>query len=263
MPSENYSELQIREVFHLEFLRYFARKVKPDFYALKGGVNLRLFFNSIRYSEDMDLDVRGIEVRILKEGIMDILWMPSFRDNLKPFGIKQIIPPAIERAKQTETTQRFKIHLITSADVDLFTKIEFSRRGMTGEAVVQSPLEPVLRAYKLTPVLVPHYDIQSAVMQKIKALAGRTVIQARDIFDLYVLNSQFNPGAVKTAMPIEKKVLVKAYENIFEINFEVFRETVIAYLALEDQPVYNNPSVWEDIRLKTAGFIEQLKGKYA
>src|SRR3989338_465871 len=146
MTSDNYSELQVREVFHLEFLRYFGRRVKPDLYALKGGVNLRLFFNSIRYSEDMDLDVRRIGVHSLKECVMNILRMPAFKDNLKPFGIKQIIPPAIEHAKQTETTQRFKIHLITSADVDLFTKIEFSRRGMPGEAVVQTPLESLLRA---------------------------------------------------------------------------------------------------------------------
>src|SRR3989338_8882335 len=100
MNSDNYSELQIREVFHLEFLRYFGRRVKPYFYALKGGVNLRLFFNSIRYSQDLDLDVKGIGVHLLKECVMNILQMPAFEGNLKPFGIKQIIPPEIEHAKQ-------------------------------------------------------------------------------------------------------------------------------------------------------------------
>jgi Nucleotidyl transferase AbiEii toxin, Type IV TA system len=183
MNGDNYSELQIREVFHLEFLRYFGRKVRPAFYALKGGVNLRLFFNSIRYSEDMDLDVEKIEVGWLKDYVMGILQMPAFQENLKPFGIKQIIPPAIERAKQTQTTQRFKVHLITYADVNLFTKVEFSRRGMTGEAVVQTPLDSILRAYKIAPVLVSHYDLYSAVMQKVKALAGRSVIE---IFLIYI-----------------------------------------------------------------------------
>lgn len=37
-----------------------------------------------------------------------------------------------------------------------------------------------------------HYNVQSAAMQKITALAGRSVIQARDIFDLYILSSQFD-----------------------------------------------------------------------
>ena len=263
MNGDNYSELQIREVFHLEFLRYFGRRVKPYFYALKGGVNLRLFFNSIRYSEDMDLDVKGIGVYSLKECVMNILRMPAFEGNLKPFGIKQIIPPEIEHAKQTETTQRFKIHLITSADVDLFTKIEFSRRSVSGEAVVQAPLESLLRAYKIGPVLIPHYGIQPAVMQKIRALAGRAVIQARDIFDLYMLNSQYSPSKAETAMPVQKSVFLKAHENVFEVKFAVFRDTVVAYLPPEDQPVYNNPSVWEEIQLKTAGFIEQLEKEYA
>jgi predicted nucleotidyltransferase component of viral defense system len=263
MAESVYSDLQIREIFHLEFLRSFGRKIKPDLYALKGGVNLRLFFNSIRYSEDMDLDVRGAGVYFFKDCVMNILRSLGFQENLKSFGIKQVISPAIERAKQTETTQRFKVHLITSADVDLFTKIELSHRGMAGEAVVQAPSERILRAYKIAPVLIPHYDINSAVTHKIKALAGRTIIQARDIFDLYILSAQLNPDAAKKTIPEEGSIFSKAYDNIFEIKFEVFRDTVVSYLAVEDQAAYNNPSAWEEIRLKTAAFIEQLRKKYA
>ena len=48
-----YNSLQLREVFHLEFLRWLGRSVKSEAYAVKGGVNLRLFFRSFRYSEDM------------------------------------------------------------------------------------------------------------------------------------------------------------------------------------------------------------------
>jgi len=263
MEIDNYSQLQVREVFHLEFLRYFGRRVKSGLYALKGGVNLRLFFKSIRYSEDMDLDVKGIEVYALKDCVMNILQMPAFKENLMPFGIKQIIAPAIEHAKQTETTQRFKIHLITSDGMDLFTKIEFSRRGISEEAIAQMPSESILRAYKISPVLIPHYGIHSAVIQKIKVLAGRTAIQARDIFDLYMLNPQYALGRPVQAAPIQKNVFLKAYENIFEVKFEVFRDTVVIYLPVEDQPAYNNPSAWEQIQLKAAGFIEQLKKEYA
>ena len=262
MEGDNYSDLEIREVFHLEFLRYLGRRVRPERYALKGGVNLRLFFNSIRYSEDMDLDAVGIRVYSLKEHVMDILRSQAFQGNLKSFGIKEIVPPAIERAKQTETTQRFKIHLITSANVDLFTKIEFSRGGMSGEAIVETPSDPVLRRYKINPVLVPHYDINSAVTQKIKALSGRTVVQARDIFDLYLLSPRYLTGKAKEHMLMEKGVFRRAYENISEVRFEVFRDAVIAYLSVEDQPVYDNPSAWEEIRLRTAAFISQLEKEY-
>ena len=183
MTTMVYNSLQLRELFHIEFLRWLGRKVKAGHYALKGGVNLRFFFNSFRYSEDMDLDINGIGVDTLKDTVMKILQSSSFQDSLKPFGVERIVPPDITRAKQTQTTQRFKIHLITSASVEFFTKVEFSRRGFKGKVVAEFPSDTILREYKLPPLLVPHYDIQSTIMQKIEALATRSVIQARDIFD--------------------------------------------------------------------------------
>jgi len=251
------NQLQLREVFHLEFLRRLGRKLKSDAYALKGGVNLRFFFKSFRYSEDMDLDARGIGVAELQETVMKILTASAFQDNLKPFGIAGIIPPDIAKAKQTETTQRFKIHLILQSGEDLFTKIEFSRRGFSGNAAVEAIDNAVLRAYKLTPVLAPHYDIHAAVAQKIRALSDRSAVQARDIFDLYVVSSQY-PGDVKKPDKIETGVFTKAYERVFEVEFGQFRDTVISYLSIEDQAVYDKPHTWEEIRLKTAQFIEEL-----
>jgi hypothetical protein len=249
-----YSSLQLREVFHIEFLRRFSRKVKPECYAVKGGVNIRFFFQSFRYSEDMDLDVRRISVSALKDIVINILKTRAFQENLKPFGIKEIIPPNIGSAKQTETTQRFKIHLITSAGEDLFTKIEFSRRGFDGKVIVEAVPDNVLRQYKLLPLLVSHYDINSAITHKLNALAGRTVIQARDIFDLHILIPQLNNSVFK----IDKNILSKAYKRIFEVDFEMFRDTVVSYLSINDRELYNKSDLWEETRLKVALFIEEL-----
>lgn len=55
----NYSHRQLREVFHLIFLGQLLRVSDPTLYVLKGGTNLRFFFHSPRYSEDMDIDVLG------------------------------------------------------------------------------------------------------------------------------------------------------------------------------------------------------------
>jgi len=55
-----YNQLQLREIFHLEFLRWLGRKLKPKNYCLKGGANLRFYFNSFRYSEDMDIDAQRL-----------------------------------------------------------------------------------------------------------------------------------------------------------------------------------------------------------
>jgi len=253
-----YSDLQLREVFHLEFLRWLGRKIKAEYYCLKGGVNLRLFFKSIRYSEDMDLDAGQIKVSALKDAVMEILKGQLFQDSLKPFGIQRIIPPNITKAKQTETTQRFKVHLISYTGEDLFTKIEFSRRGFKGNVVIQPVSDDIVRFYKLSPLLVPHYDALSAISQKINALAARKVTQARDIFDLYILNTQYSltdRGNIK----IERNKLSLAYENLLEVDFAVFRDSVVSYLSSEDQKIYGNARAWEEIRMKTAAVLEQLQ----
>lgn len=254
--SENIlTPLQIRELFHIEFLRWFSRKVKSAHYAVKGGVNIRLFFGSIRYSEDMDLDVGGIRVHALKDAVTLLLHNQSFTESLRPFGIKKIIPPDMSKAKQTDTTQRFKVHLLTSAGEDLFTKVEFSRRGFAGNVIVESIPDLLLRPYKLAPLLAPHYDAGSAMAQKISALGSRTVLQARDIFDLFVLHSQIAqssgiPGAVS------KDSLKKARERVFEADFGLFRDSVVEYLSPEDQETYGNASAWEEVKLTVAQFLE-------
>lgn len=264
-----YNPLQLREIFHLEFLRWLSKKIKAKDYSLKGGVNLRFFFNSFRYSEDIDLDVSGIRVGILKDIVMEILQAPSFHDAIEPFGVERVVPPDIFKAKQTETTQRFKLHLITSSGEDLFTKVEFSRRGFKGQVAVESVSDVILRSYKMPPLLVPHYAIESMITQKIEALVARSVIQARDIFDLYILSSQYNEaelqklkdGSRNNTPDINK--LIRARENIFEITFRQFRDTVLSYLAPEDQEIYKTAASWDEICLKAANFIDELKRRDA
>jgi len=256
------NSLQLREVFHIEFLRWLGRKVKAEHYAVKGGANLRFFFKSFRYSEDMDLDARTIKVMELKEAVMKILDSRIFRDNLTPFGIARIAAPDISRAKQTETTQRFKIHLFSSSGEDLFTKIEFSRRGFSGNVEVEPIDGAIARVYKLAPLLVPHYDSYSAITQKLHALAARTATQARDIFDLYALTSQYVTDD-KRFKDIKNGTLSKAYERVLEVGFGQFRDTVVSYLSDEDQAVYNNPNSWEEIQLKVVHFIEEIQKSHA
>jgi len=236
MNEKIYTPLHLREVFHLEFLRWFGKKIEAGCYCLKGGVNLRLFFRSIRYSEDMDLDVQGVRVEKVKKTVMEILSGRGFLDSLQSFGIERVVPPDITKAKQTETTQRFKIHLLASG-ADLFTKIEFSRRGMRGTSVVEPVPAQILRSYKMAPLLVPHYDAAAAIGQKIQALAQRNILQARDIFDLFVLSSQYEESgekdfprpadlaAQRRGGQISKSVFKTAYDNIFMVEFSQFRKT--------------------------------------
>jgi len=52
---------QVVEVFHIAFLDVLSSRLDPARYVLKGDANLRYFSESVRYSEDIDLDIAGVE----------------------------------------------------------------------------------------------------------------------------------------------------------------------------------------------------------
>ena len=122
------SDTRIREVFHFCFLERLLKLSDPSIYILKGGVNLRFFFNSPRYSEDMDIDVLAGSVATLKKNGYKILQDAAFKRSLRLFDIEDIEINDPNKAKQTTTTQRFRFSLITPAGHRLPTKVEFSRR---------------------------------------------------------------------------------------------------------------------------------------
>jgi hypothetical protein len=64
---------QATELFHIAFLDVLSKRLEADRYVLKGGTNLRYFFDSVRYSQDVDLDVEGVPVWRLNEKIEALL----------------------------------------------------------------------------------------------------------------------------------------------------------------------------------------------
>ena len=85
-----YNSLQQREVFHLEFLRWLGYKINPNSYALKGGTNMRFFFNSNRYSDDMDIDISNLTINDLQDIVLKILLSQSFINSFKLYSIERI-----------------------------------------------------------------------------------------------------------------------------------------------------------------------------
>ncbi len=228
------------EAFHVAFLRQFSAKVRANNYAVKGGVNLRLFLGSVRYSEDMDIDVSGIETFKLKDVVMAILTSKSLASMCAGYQIAKIVSPDIVTAKQTDTTQRFKCHLITTSNLDLFTKIEFSRRNME-ELVCSDSIDGlILRDYKLPPFMVSHYPLEVAVVQKIGALADRSQTRARDLFDIYMLLPRLTPKTLEKIKSISEETIQKAGKNVFNLSFDIYRDTVVTYLSDDDRQSYGN-----------------------
>ncbi|NBT59567.1 hypothetical protein EBT16_12360 [bacterium] len=168
------TDCQKREVFHFFFLEWLQRVSDPKIYVLKGGVNLRFFFQSPRFSEDMDIDVLAGAVHTLKKNGYKILKDLSFQRSLRVFGIDQVFINDPSKAKQTQTVQRFRVQLLTSGGDFLPTRIEFSRRTDKTFAYCIDRVNPeISRLYQRLAFPCQHYTGESAVLQRILALAGR------------------------------------------------------------------------------------------
>jgi hypothetical protein len=239
------------EQFHLLFLDQLGRKLDKAHYALKGGCNLRFYLRSIRYSEDIDLDVRTIPVDTLRDRVNQILAGNSFARILQARGL------AITHCstpKQTETTQRWKLTLtVRGLELPLHTKIEFSRQGM-GEPIAFGPVDSLLmREYQLTPILASHYPPEAAFRQKLNELIHRSQTQARDIFDLdHLLRS--GVSLQDMALPVRWE---DGQKNALAISSDIFKSQVLSYLAPDYQAQYAAPEIWDEMVLRV---VEALKG---
>lgn len=242
-----YSHRKQREIFHFLFLERLLKIADPRLFVLKGGVNLRFFFNSPRYSEDMDLDVLGGSVATLKKTGYRILEDPAFARSLAAFDIRELLVNDPTKAKQsTSTTQRFRARLVTTAGDVLPTKVEFSRRGTAYEFVMQT-IDPVIaRPYRRLAFACQHYPAQAAVLQKIGALAHRAEIQVRDAFDLYVL---WLGGHLVNPLPdsISSRERRRAVDNLLAFTYADYEGQVLDYLEPEDLKRFGSQPVWNEM----------------
>lgn len=251
-----YTPQQCIEIFHLLFLRNLESRMPKSFYAIKGGCNLRFFLKSIRYSEDLDLDVKTIAKNTLQKNVNKVLESVSFSHALQ---VKGMSLTHVSRPKQTETTQRWKIQIkADSLGLPLPTKIEFSRRHF-GKDILYEPIDPELTTrYNLYQILATHYSKSEALKQKFEALLSRKETQARDIFDIHFLmnlQTSFEKlfSSIKTTTP-------RLIELIEGVSFDIFKAQVVAYLIPEYFSYYNSPKIWESVQSQV---ISKIRGEYA
>jgi len=228
------------ERFHLAFLRHFASVVSPGTICLKGGVNLRLYHNSPRLSEDIDFDARVVGVDILKKNVNKVL---AGRPLLTELAASGITLSEIKPAKQTQTTHRWKFHVIYQ-DNPLPTRLEFSRRDDEGfEGCEAEPPSPSLLAeHRVVPFVFNHYMPAAAYRQKINALATRTQVQARDAFDLHHLTRFAEAGKQAPS-----ELITQAMDQLGTISFEMFMEQVVPFLPSDLAAYYGTPEAWKNM----------------
>lgn len=246
------NDVTLRELLHFCFLEHLLKVSDPKIYILKGGVNLRFFFNSPRYSEDMDIDVLAGGVEILKKNGYKILNDSGFKRKLQTYGIEDIIINDPIKAKHTETTQRFKLKIITPAGDELPTKIEFSRRGKKNNLYTfnfDRISEEISHRHKRLTFLCQHYSGATAIIQKIEALSGRSQTQSRDVFDIFILSLG---GYAKNLnlKNLDPELITKSKEALFSLSYQDFQGQVLEYLDEENIKEYSRVENWKEIQKK-------------
>ena len=245
------------ELFHLVLVRaLFAKGEDKARIAIKGGCNLRFYFHSSRYSEDIDLDVVRIPKETLRNKVERLLESPLVTAPLRAKGIEL---GDVTAPKQTDTTQRWKIGLsVSGISVPLRTKIEFSRRDVISGTVYESVDPDLARSCALTPTLATHYGAHAAISQKVQALAGRTEPQARDLFDLGLLFSR--PDADRLALSgAQKRGLPGAIERAMGFSLSEYTSNVVAYLDPEQASVHAGRGAFEALQELVVARLEALR----
>ncbi len=249
------NDAQIREVFHFCFLERLLKLSDPSLFILKGGLNLRFFFNSPRYSEDMDIDVLAGSVETLKKNGYKILQDPAFKRSLRLFDIEDIEINDPGKSKQTAITQRFRFALITPAGHRLPTKLEFSRReqGKSNDTPLELVSSDIARQYKKLSYRCHHYSGDDAVAQKIAALAGRVQTQARDVFDLAILFSGGYSFSTATEAqtgksPLSSATLDQAIECLTGLSWDDYLGQVVEFLDTTSKGEFGTKKSWESMQ---------------
>jgi predicted nucleotidyltransferase component of viral defense system len=244
------------ELFHLVFLRaLFVNLQDKRLLALKGGINLRLFFQSVRFSEDLDLDVMTMSKVALENRVDRLLASPTVISPLKARGI---IIQDISKPKQTETVQRWKLEVASpSTSIHDRTKIEFSRRATVASAMFDAVDAQIANAHQLPVFLANHYRCTDAVRQKIHALAERSQTQPRDVFDLHVLLARTDAPNKLDDKAI--KWIDAAVANASSLTFDHYVSLVVAYLDPEQAEIYSSLETWEAMQLDVIERLEALR----
>jgi hypothetical protein len=258
------TDAQAREALHVLVLRRLKDEVRAGTFALKGGVNLRLFFESPRYSEDMDLDGGGEHSLALRHQLSEIIRSEWLDARLRAVGL-QGVEYSGKPAKNTDTTFRMKMMVLNGGGIRLHTKIEVSMRGRPASDQVTEDVadDRLVRTYAVAeaaPLTVPHYPVNPATRQKIVALAGRATPEARDVFDLYVLSrgdvANVDAPYLRRWLPTDHLVLAR--ERVWALDYPSFLDQVAEFLGESDRARYGTRDAWETRQLFVSEMIDAI-----
>ena len=99
-----------------------------------------------------------------------------------------------------------------------------------------------------------HYGGTAAAAQKVLALAGRPVTQARDVFDLDVLRRGGYTEQLELSTLVTDEQRAAALENVRALGFDDFAGQVLEFLE-EDQRVELDQAAWRTMVAHVEGLL--------
>jgi predicted nucleotidyltransferase component of viral defense system len=247
---------ELRELFHLAFLRHLSLRLKGRTYAVKGGICLRFFHRSPRLSEDMDLDVvSNVAVKTLANAVDSVVSGAALAASLRSHGILRI---TATKPKQTETTQRWKISLHLDNNGSLPTKIEFSRRNETLAPSQGVPQSDLLNHYRMSPFVAQFYDALSMAVQKLSALASPSRYAVRDLFDLHHLFQTIGVKPMDLKGKVSTEIVQSAVDKMARFKNSDFNEQVLPYLPQDLIALYRGRAAFETLKSETESSMIEL-----
>lgn len=247
------SHAQLSELFHIAFLDVLSTRLELGRYVLKGGANLRYFFGSVRYSEDIDLDLVNGMPWSLESKVDGVLESGAMQALLRASGLTV---GTFAKPKQTDTTRRWKIAIeVAGRSEPVRTKVEFSNRNGDDRHKLEQIPGRIVEPYAMRPPSVQHYVEDAPTEQKVRALAGRNETQARDVFDLALLlrNRPLPAGGMNA------ELLSKAAEIAIGLPFDAFRDQVLPFLEPEVVALYETEAAWEQMQTFVAEKLEAAR----
>lgn len=247
---------RVIEGFQAAFLEVATATLPVAEYAVKGGMNMRFFFGSVRSSKDMDFDYLGGRFHTWEDHVNGLFDGRALDRLLQLRGIR--ITGLNRVKKQTEVTRRWTLLLATETVRDANSKVEFSAREADAAASAAretASVDPELaRALGMGRVSLQHYLPSAAIAQKVGALHGRTHTEPRDVFDLDHLARRF-PDALAAA-PLDPDAIEAAVERARALTYDEYESAVVPYLEEELWPIFGTAEAWEAVRARVIETLE-------
>lgn len=246
---------RVIEAFQATFLETATATLPIAEYAVKGGMNLRFFFGSVRSSKDMDFDYLGERFTAWEDRVNALFDGRPLDRLLRLRGIR--VTRLNRLKKQTAVTKRWTLSLATETVTDASSKVEFSAREATGRGLgreIAGADAEIARALGIGRVTLQHYVPSAAIAQKVGALRGRTHTEPRDVFDLDHLFRRY-PEALGAAQIVAEEIDA-AVARAQALTYDEYRSAVVPFLDEDLWPILGTAVAWEAMRARVVEVLE-------